>query len=399
MNSAAADARQIPSLNGIRALSFGVVFLSHALALTSYPQIFPGMFGVTVFFVLSGFLITTLMRQEYESTRTVHLGSFYLRRCLRLFPPLYIWLIVVALIHQTGILKAHLNGKPMLAYAFYVGNYYLAFNPVDHSPLGTRPLWSLAVEEHFYLLFPLGFLALKRFVRGSRQTLTLIAVCLTVLAWRTTIWVLWQDQTYIEHATDTRMDALLIGCALAVSDFNPWLLAKTPARAIPELILVVVCVAVIAGCLVCRAQWFRDTLGYTLEIWALVPIFWLAIQRSDTGLFSWLNGPVMVYVGSVSYVLYLVHDGLLGVFYRLLPHASWMLVSMMALAASFLFADIMRRFVEKPLGDWRKRLHRTSLMKGTSSTSEPDVGVRPDNMSVGRRRESTRSRSARPSSC
>src|SRR5438105_2995303 len=77
---------QIPSLDGIRAVSFLIVFLAHA----GLERYVPGYFGLTVFFFLSGFLITTLLRREYDRTGSVSLSHFYLRRILRIFPPFYL---------------------------------------------------------------------------------------------------------------------------------------------------------------------------------------------------------------------------------------------------------------------------------------------------------------------
>jgi peptidoglycan/LPS O-acetylase OafA/YrhL len=358
MKSVAADPRHIPSLDGIRAVSFGIVFASHAIAESDKPQLIPGMFGVTVFFFLSGFLISTLLLQEYCETHTLMLGRFYLRRCLRLLPPLYVCLGIVALLYALGLFQGELSIRAMLAYAFYAGNYYFASTPLDASPLGTAPFWSLAVEEHFYLLFPLLLLFLLRFCRQRSRVLILLGICAAVLAWRVILWSIWQNQSYIEHATDTRMDSLLFGCALALSRYNPWLSVWSRPRPVLEFGTTLICVVVLTATLLNRNPHFRDTIGYTIELCALAPLFCLAIQRSDTWIFRWLNSRMLTYIGTVSYSLYLVHDGLILLLQKLLPHTSWVMVGVLALVSSLVVAELLRRWIETPLARMRRQLHR-----------------------------------------
>src|SRR5665213_2686933 len=104
---------KIPSLDGIRAISFLLVFIAHA----GLDKWVPGGFGVTVFFFLSGFLITTLMRQEYLTSGDVNLRHFYLRRVLRIWPPFYIVLAVTAIATEVDF-------KPFLAQILHVTNYW-----------------------------------------------------------------------------------------------------------------------------------------------------------------------------------------------------------------------------------------------------------------------------------
>src|SRR6187431_2198154 len=101
----------IPSLDGLRALSILIVFLSHA----GLSHVIPGPFGVAIFFFLSGYLITTLMRQERERTGSVNLWHFYLRRTLRIFPPLYLILAFTWLLVATGLLRGVIHGPAILA--------------------------------------------------------------------------------------------------------------------------------------------------------------------------------------------------------------------------------------------------------------------------------------------
>jgi peptidoglycan/LPS O-acetylase OafA/YrhL len=140
------DSLYIPSLDGIRAISFFLVFFSHI----GLGGVVPGGFGVSIFFLLSGFLITTLLRAEFGRYQRISLSSFYLRRVLRILPPLYVTLALAALLWYPDIPFAG-----TVAQALQVSNYYEIFASDPRSMKGTAVLWSLAVEEHFYLIFPL----------------------------------------------------------------------------------------------------------------------------------------------------------------------------------------------------------------------------------------------------
>src|SRR5262249_4895198 len=143
---------QIPSLDGLRAVSFLIVFVAHA-GLNVLVRV-PGGFGVTVFFYLSGYLITTLMRVEQQVTGTVSIRHFYLRRARRILPPFYLVLVLAIVLTLAGALPGQLAGRTVAAQMLHFSNYWFAWHGGDGSPAGTVPYWSLAVEEHFYLLFP-----------------------------------------------------------------------------------------------------------------------------------------------------------------------------------------------------------------------------------------------------
>jgi len=157
--SAPLASRHIPSLDGIRAGSFLIVFSNHALA-----SWIPGQLGVTVFFFLSGFLITTLLRAEYEKNGSVSLRHFWLRRALRILPPLYLVVLGSALLALAIYPPGTVHGPAVASQLLLYANYYDGSKGVP----GTAVIWSLAVEEHFYLLFPLLYVAMQRW-RVSRK--------------------------------------------------------------------------------------------------------------------------------------------------------------------------------------------------------------------------------------
>ncbi|MES1153157.1 MAG: acyltransferase, partial [Dongia sp.] len=147
--SFAADKRYIPALDGMRALSIAVVVASHFWV--NGPV--PGGFGVTVFFFISGFLITRLLLAEFNADGHISIGRFYVRRFLRLYPALFV--LIVGLSALYFAMYGQVDFLEMIAALFYFMNYYVLVHPDVQMPI--RMLWSLAIEEHYYFIFPLLF--------------------------------------------------------------------------------------------------------------------------------------------------------------------------------------------------------------------------------------------------
>jgi peptidoglycan/LPS O-acetylase OafA/YrhL len=305
------DALYIPSLDGIRAASVMIVFLAHA----GLNEWVPGNFGVTVFFFLSGYLITTLLRVEAEKTGTISLKAFYLRRVLRIMPPMYAVLALAAGLTLLGVLRLEsgLNYEALLAQVFHLTNYYIieAGWWAGWAP-GTWIFWSLAVEEHFYLLFPLVYIALRRFLPGGRrQLLVILGVCALVLAWRVVLVVgldAIKERTYI--ATDTRIDSILFGCALAVFG-NPWLDRTRIGERWWKFALLPLGALAIVLSVVVRNPEYQETVRYTVQGLGLVPFFVVAVRYPDWLPCRALNVGWVKFVGLLSYALYLVHPSVL----------------------------------------------------------------------------------------
>ncbi|HSQ66386.1 MAG TPA: acyltransferase [Polyangiaceae bacterium] len=341
-----------PSLDGIRALAFALVFVGHA----GLGELVPGGFGVTVFFFLSGYLITSLLRIEHDATGTFDLRQFYLRRALRIWPPFYIVLALAVAAEVAGLIHGGLHANAVGAQVVHLANYWIVWHGYDGQPSGTGVYWSLAVEEHFYLLFPWLYLGLRRMVRSAgRQALVLWSLCGLVLAWRCVLVYglhASEDRTYM--ATDTRFDSILFGCALAVHG-NPML--DAPSRipgAVWKWILVPGSAAVLAFCFLFRDAGFRETFRYTVQGVALRPLFVVAMRFSTWGPMKLLNTRALAFGGVLSYVLYLVHyvvlDALAPVVGTGLGRA------VLALAVSVSIAWTMHRFVEIPAARLRNRL-------------------------------------------
>lgn len=334
----------IPSLDGIRAISFSIVFIAHAWTLQS------GAFGVSVFFFLSGFLITTLLRRENDKFSSISLGNFYIRRVLRIFPPLYLTIAVIVAMVVLRLIPGPLEFAPVLAASTFAANYYDIYR--GFAILGLSPLWSLAVEEHFYLVFPFLFLLFNRAALSYRkQALILGGICLAVLAWRLYLVLHYPSisQNRIMYGTDTRIDTILFGCILALA-FNPAL----DRRLRFPWYVTVGAVLLLASTWVFRNEVFRLTLRYTAQGIAFIPLFVFAIQRA--GDFTrFLNYKWVRFFGTLSYTLYLIHLAVLGVTASLPSRIGGAAV---ALGVSVLYAWGVNFAIERPLARVRRNMDK-----------------------------------------
>ncbi len=342
----------VPSLDGIRAVAFGMVFVAHA----GLDKIVPGGFGVTVFFFLSGYLITTLLRIEYDAHRTISLRQFYLRRAFRILPPFYLVLALAVTAAAIGLLAGGFATRAVIAQAVHFANYWSVRHGGNGQPAGTGVYWSLAVEEHFYLVFPCMYLVLRRIERRS-QAMVLWSLCAVVLAWRCVLVYsgVSTDRTYL--ASDTRVDSILFGCALAVWG-NPML--DGPSRVSEtgwkRWLLPGALVVLLASFLV-RDVRFRETFRYSIQGVALYPVFIVAMRFPEWGVLRLLNTRVAAFTGVLSYSLYLVHHVMLSAFGRVLGGHT-IAAAAAALGASVAIAWAIHRLVEKPCARVRKRIAR-----------------------------------------
>lgn len=324
---------RIRALDGVRGVAVILVVIGHVSG-TVAP--YTANAGVTLFFVLSGFLITSLLLMEKADHGDLRLGAFYMRRVLRLYPAL---LVVIA---GTGVLLLTLAdsrlrdfGTQAVGASLYVTNIFQAsgvgFDYFTH-------MWSLAVEEQFYLVWPILLVAIFALIGSTTldtKSTRLIAVVatLTVLAftWRIVATLSLQpDRVY--YAPDTNAFLLLLGCLLAV------LPRKVVART-PWVVSVVAMGALIAMSLVLPGG-SETTRNWVVLVAGLlaVPVVAGSIERNPA-----MSSRLFVWFGTISYGLYLWHFVLLGV---LKPAGIWRLA---AVAVAVLLAWLSFRFVERPI--------------------------------------------------
>ena len=294
----------IPTLDGWRAIAILGVILHHVTVSFVYPDgPFPnaralgisralGDWGVEIFFAISGFLICTRLLQEREQTGEIGLKSFYLRRAFRILPPYFLYLAVLGVIAFVGL--AQVEAKEWWGCALFVRNYLTAPTP-PFTGWYTGHFWSLSVEEHFYLFWPL----LLVICGNKRARIVVVVLALIIMLWRTLDERLELVQIgHITHRTDTRIDGLLWGCwaalLLAVPAYKSW---------ITQWFSVWIWLGV-SGLLVVMSRY-----SHTVEM-AAKPFFlpWLLLGTilHPTTLFSRVLelGPVR-WIGKVSYSLYL----------------------------------------------------------------------------------------------
>ena len=324
----------MPGLDGLRAIAVIAVLLYHGQDLTGISSVLEpqgGFLGVEVFFVISGFLITALLLREHEMTGTIGLKDFWVRRARRLLPALYVFLagtIALAALFATDAfdkIRAELLGA-----LFYVSNWLLIATDESYFDAAGRPslfrhLWSLAIEEQFYLIWPLIVIGGLRF--GGRRVL--LALTLAAAAGSTVLlWLLFDrveqygDVTSVYYRTDARAAALLVGAALAMV-WRPWRNPKlaTGDGSTPSSVMrwgVDVLGVMALGVVIAMQYIFTDRIiewaSYTrlyhggflaLSAATLIVIGAVSVPGSRLG---WaLGNPVLRWIGTRSYGLYLWH--------------------------------------------------------------------------------------------
>lgn len=283
----------------------GIVIISHALGfgpgrekLFATAQLsWLGQSGVDVFYVISGFLITYLLLKEDEAKGTIRLKSFYFRRFFRIFPPFYTYLAVVTILWSTGMVVQHF--RDLIYAATYTWDYRR--NEQDWL-LGH--IWSLSVEEQFYLLWPPCLLLLGK----KRSTYVALGVILLSPVSRFLTYVLvpsWRGEVGV--MLHTRLDTIMFGCALALlwneDRFNRWVDKLLE----PFLfVLSVLYIVILSPCLSARFEGRYDwPIGYTLRAF-LISIVLLYVVRKPISLPGRvLNLGFLRHVGIISYSLYL----------------------------------------------------------------------------------------------
>ncbi len=282
---------RIPQLDGLRALAMFSVFLYAAL---DAPLLW---MGVDVFFVLSGFLITGILLQRKKSG-TSYFGYFYSRRARRILAPYWLLMIVSSLLFGAAWLKQ------WYWYVFFLTNIPVAFNHVSHSSLGV--LWSLAVEEQFYLIWPVIILFIPE-VLLSRVAWALLLLAPVLRAVATPFL---GSYLPIYHLTPFRMDLLAAGALLAIA----WRKDPNAVKKYSSVGKLMVIVSLIVLFSLSVFPWFRtsqhtvltNTFVFVLTLLVAVGVLMWAL-KDRTVFSSFLSLPFLRYVGRISYSMYLIH--------------------------------------------------------------------------------------------
>ena len=363
--------RYMPGLDGLRAISVLAVMAYHL----NVEWASGGLLGVAIFFVLSGYLITDQILQQWKHDGRLHLTNFWIRRAKRLFPSMIVMLIFVAvwlLISDPSRLSA-LKGD-FVSSAFYFNNWYLIFHKVSYfesfgpqSPIGH--LWSLAIEEQFYLLWPLLLFGLLNLTR-QRKNLSLIIMGGSIVSVLTMV-ILYSpgtDPSRVYYGTDTRAFGLLIGAALAVI----W--PSVPARS--------------------RISATHLKLMDVAGVLLLTILLWMIVHTDEYGSFLYEGGLFLVsiltalliailahpqsrlgeimglrplrWIGVRSYSLYVWHYPIIVLTSSNINSDQGSIVRMiLQILASFVFAAISYTYIEEPIrrGTFRHFWKRNSLKR------------------------------------
>ncbi len=333
---------RLPALDGLRAIAILIVMVSHA----GLGHIVPGNFGVTIFFFLSGYLITTLMVSEWDRTERLDFSAFYLRRVVRIIPPMVVAIGITTVLALAGYMRP-MNYSGLTWDFLFLTNYASLFGETSNIPI---PLWSLDVEEHFYLLFPLLFAFVRRRGQISAVALACVLLCVLVLLVRMTHAFEAEMNRNIYYWSHTRIDSIIYGCILACWN-NPSLKGRTFING--HIVPAFVGAALILATFIIRDPVFRETLRYSLQGVGLFLIFNYALRNQ--GIVSRLLAhPVLKIIADLSYFLYLIHLPMV-VFVSHFTTSPELLYAG-AFALSFLSAALVRQHIELPLLRWRKRI-------------------------------------------
>jgi peptidoglycan/LPS O-acetylase OafA/YrhL len=331
-----------PALDGLRGVAIALVVLFHAGLLSG------GYIGVDVFFVLSGFLITSLLLEEHRSSGRINLEAFYVRRARRILPALLALLIVYAVVDEAS---GHNAVRTIALAGFFSANAVQAF--ISPNPLGfagLAHLWSLAQEEQFYLVWPVLL------VIARRRLLPVLVIAATAeFAYRTALAIDGASWERIYYGPDSHADGLLLGALLAVA------LARRPfvlREPLPVISFALLMVGAMLGPL--------TDLGW-IVIWPFLLagcVGMTAAAATETKMAELLAVKPFVGLGRISSSLYLWHVPVMIGLYDVTGHRHLLL----ALPISLTLAYLSYRFVEQPL---RRRRGARMLRPAASLAVSP----------------------------
>jgi peptidoglycan/LPS O-acetylase OafA/YrhL len=325
------SAKYFPSLDGMRALCVLLVMFNHVHA--QVPHWVLGWLGVDVFFVLSGFLITTLMVRERERSGRVSLKAFYTRRFFRIIPvylfTVLLYAIAVRITHDAVKTAEFDKALPWLLTFMQEYRPDSTGNVLGHA-------WTLGIEEKFYVFWPLLLIVLYPFRARAMGLLAAIFLAIVLLP----------------HVYARSYGGLLLGATLAIALSSrarwKWIM---PLLAVPD---VYVCAVVLGAYVVCCFDYRCVLLFSAAMAWLIASL----VLRTG-GVRRLLESPILVYIGKRSYAIYLIHVLVLDSVSRLsasvLP-ANALVVVMIAYTGCVACASLMHMFIEQPCINWGKRL-------------------------------------------
>lgn len=351
-----------PALDGLRAIFVVLVLAVHS----GIPFMQGAGLGVDCFFVLSGFLITSLLLQEWNARGSISLKRFYIRRALRLLPALYAMLALAGLITVVSLKGegAIATERGIMLSAVYASNWVVVLFPDFSIGLGLMShSWSLAVEEQFYLVWPFVLLGLL-FLRLKGRPLVISIAFLAILSavWR--FWLL-ENGTFtarLDFGSDTRADGLLIGCALGAVAAGGMLVPSERVAGVTRWLALLG--AGVLTFLVIDSSVSQSLLLYyglyTLIALCVVAILGHLLVSPQGRIARLLSWKPLVQLGTVSYGIYLWHNPV----FHLISTGSvgWLNwpVQLIRLVITAVLVTISYRYLEKPALRLKERFSNSS---------------------------------------
>lgn len=349
--------RYITGLDGIRAIAV-IMVLAYHLKLALFKS---GFLGVTVFFVLSGYLITGILISEVEEEGTIDLKNFWLRRIRRLVPAVMSMAVVIIFVSAVVNRIIFTKGcKDFLASVLGFNNWWQIFNKVSYFEAAGVPspfthCWSLAIEIQFYLIYPLILLGIYKLVKsrgegrakrgllfaGVTLLLALISVILMIVLFDPQ-----QDASRVYYGTDTRAFSLLFGALLAIL----WEYRMVPRRlsasvnmvlgSVSFAVLLVMTIAINGS----SNFWYRGGQFFGTILTVLMVY---AVSGRKTWLSRFLSNPVLKWIGDRSYSIYLWHYPIILLISKGIKASWW--ITLIEIVLSVVLAELSYRFIETPI--------------------------------------------------
>lgn len=349
--------RYITGLDGIRAIAV-IMVLAYHLKLALFKS---GFLGVTVFFVLSGYLITGILISEVEEEGTIDLKNFWLRRIRRLVPAVMSMAVVIIFVSTVVNRVIFTKGcKDFLASVLGFNNWWQIFNKVSYFEAAGVPspfthCWSLAIETQFYLIYPLILLGIYKLAKsrgegrakrgllfaGVTLLLALISVILMIVLFDPQ-----QDASRVYYGTDTRAFSLLFGALLAIL----WDYRMVPRRlsasvnmvlgSVSFAVLLVMTIAINGS----SNFWYRGGQFFGTILTVLMVY---AVSGRKTWLSRFLSNPVLKWIGDRSYSIYLWHYPIILLISKGIKASWW--ITLIEIVLSVILAELSYRFIETPI--------------------------------------------------
>lgn len=349
--------RYITGLDGIRAIAV-IMVLAYHLKLALFKS---GFLGVTVFFVLSGYLITGILISEVEEEGTIDLKNFWLRRIRRLVPAVMSMAVVIIFVSAVVNRVIFTKGcKDFLASVLGFNNWWQIFNKVSYFEAAGVPspfthCWSLAIETQFYLIYPLILLGIYKLAKsrgegrakrgllfaGVTLLLALISVILMIALFNPQ-----QDASRVYYGTDTRAFSLLFGALLAIL----WEYRMVPRRlsasvnmvlgSVSFAVLLVMTIAINGS----SNFWYRGGQFFGTILTVLMVY---AVSGRKTWLSRFLSNPVLKWIGDRSYSIYLWHYPIILLISKGIKASWW--ITLIEIVLSVVLAELSYRFIETPI--------------------------------------------------